>query len=239
MPFKRTGRRFSWIKPPLPTRLTWWWVGLGIEHRLIPRRTPKRNGTVKRSHRTLNKRTLRDRQFEDADDLQPQSDADWSELNAECPSQAKGCHGQPPLVAHPELRRPRRPYQPEGETTLFDLTRVEAYLAQPRWLRLVSQVGQVSLGGYRYGLGVAWAGQTVSIHFEAATRQFVFTQLRPARKRDPRHPQLAPARLAAQGLSLEQLTGLPVALAELPTRQLRLPLLWNLLLHQGRMESRL
>jgi transposase-like protein len=210
---------------PYPTRLTLCWLGLGIDHRLIPRRTPKRNGTVERSHRTLDERTLRDRQFEGADDLQQQVDADWYELNAECPSRAKGCHGQPPLVAHPELLIPRRPYQPEWETTLFDLTRVEAYLARHSWLRLVSQVGQVLLGGYRYGLGVAWAGQTVSIHFEAATREFVFTQLRPERKRNPRQPELAPVRLAAQGLSIEDLTGLPTALAELPTRQLMLPLL--------------
>lgn len=210
---------------PYPTRLSLWWLGLGIEHRLIPRRTPKRNGTVERSHRTLDERTLRDREFAGADDLQHQVDADWSELNAQCPSRAKGCHGQPPLVAHPELLIPRRPYRPEWETALFDLTRIETYLAQQSWLRLVSQVGQVSLGGYRYGLGVAWAGQTVSIHFEAATQEFVFTQLRPERKRGLRQPELAPIRLAAQGLTIEELTGLPLALAELPTRQLMFPLL--------------
>ena len=152
-------------------------------------------------------------------------DADWDELNAECPSRAKGCGGQPPLVAHPELLIPRRPYRPEWETALFDLTRVEAYLTQLSWARLVSQVGQVSLGGYRYGLGVAWAGQTVTIHFEPSSHQFVFTQLRPERKRGLPQPELAPIQLPAQGLSVEDLTGLPVALTQLPTRQLMFPLL--------------
>ena len=33
-------------KSPFPNRIVLWWAGLGIEHRLIPRRTPKRNGTV-------------------------------------------------------------------------------------------------------------------------------------------------------------------------------------------------
>lgn len=210
---------------PYPTRLTLWWLGLGIEHRLIPRRTPKRNGTVERSHRTLDERTLSDQEFNGADALQQQVDADWHELNAECPSRAKGCQGLPPLGAHPELLSPRRPYQPEWELALFDLSRVDAYLAQQSWVRSVSQVGQVSLGGYRYGLGVAWAGQTVTIHFEAVAREFVFTQLRPERKCKPRQPQLTPVRLTAQGLSIEELTGLPVALAELPTRQLMFPLL--------------
>jgi hypothetical protein len=210
---------------PYPTRLTLWGVGLGIEHRLIPRHTPKRNGTVERSHRTLDERTLSDQEFNGADDLQQQIDADWHELNAECPSRAKGCEGLPPLVAHPELLNPRRPYQPEWELALFDLSRVEAYLAQRTWLRTVSKVGQVSLGGYRYGLGVAWAGQTVSIHFQMSAREFVFTQIRPEPHRRLPVPELAPVRLAAQGLRIEALTGLPVALAELPTRQLMLPLL--------------
>lgn len=210
---------------PYPTRLTLWWVGLGIEHRLIPRHTPKRNGTVERSHRTLDERTLRDREFNGVVELQHQIDADWHELNAECPSRAKGCDGQPPLVAHPELLIPRRPYQPEWEAALFDLTQVEAYLSQQSWVRVVSQVGQVSLGGYRYGLGVAWASQTVTIHFEPSAHQFVFTQVRPERKRDLRQPELAPVRLPARGLSIEDLTGLPATLTELPTRQLMLPLL--------------
>jgi hypothetical protein len=210
---------------PYPTQLTLWWVGLGIEHRLIPRHSPKRNGTVERSHRTLDERTLINQQFNGADHLQHQIDADWHELNAQCPSRARGCEGQPPLVAHPELLTPRRPYQPEWEVDLFDLTRIETYLTGQTWLRSVSQVGQVSLGGYRYGLGVAWAGQTVSIHFQASVHQFVFTQVRPTAKRSLPQLELAPIQLSAQGLSFEQLTGLPLLLAELPTRQLWLPLL--------------
>ena len=108
---------------------------------------------------------------------------------------------------------------------LFDLSRIEAYLAPQSWVRVVSQVGQVSLGGYRYGLGVAWAGQTVTIQFEPSAHEFVFTQVRPQKNRRSPQLELAPIRLAAQGLSIEELTGLPLALAELPTRQLMLPLL--------------
>jgi hypothetical protein len=210
---------------PFPTVLSLWWLGLGIEHRLIPPHTPKRNGSVERSHRTLDERTLRGQHFDGVEPLQRQVDADWHELNAECPSRAKGCHGQPPLVAHPELLIPRRPYQPEGELDLLDLQRVEAYLATQTWIRTVSQVGQVSLGGYRYGLGIAWAGQTVSISFEAQLRQFVFTQVRPDPKRGQPPPELSSIRLPAQGLTVQDLTGLPAALAELPVRQLMFPLL--------------
>lgn len=100
---------------PFPNRIVLWWVGLGIQHRLIPRRTPKRNGTVERSHRTLKERTLENQTFASAADLQKQVDADWQELNAECPSRARGCQGKPPLEAHPELLTTQRPYRPEWE----------------------------------------------------------------------------------------------------------------------------
>jgi len=210
---------------PFPTQLTLWWVGLGIEHRLIPPHTPKRNGSVERGHRTLDERTLIGQHFNGADHLQQQVDADWHELNAECPSRAKGCNGKPPLVAHPELLSPRRPYRPEWELELFDLKRVDDYLATQTWTRIVSQVGQVSLGGYRYGLGTAWANQTVTVSFEAKQRQFVFTQVRPETKRGLRLPALSPVSLDAQGLTVEDLTGLPTALQKLPVWQLMLPLL--------------
>lgn len=209
---------------PFPTCLTLWWVGLGIQHRLIPRHSPKRNGSVERSHRTLCERTLTGGHFTDADDLQHKVDADWDELNGACPSKAKGCQGKPPLVAHPQLLTPRRPYRPEWERDLFDLSQVDAYLAQLTWTRTVSQVGQVTLGGYRYGLGRAWAEQTVSIHFDAQTRQLVFTQLRPQTNRGRTLLELTPVRLPAQGLSVEDITGLPAALDDLPPCQFMLPL---------------
>jgi len=207
---------------PFPTQLTLWWVGLGIEPRLIS--SPQQNGCIERGHRTLNERTLIDQHFNSADDLQEQVDVDWHELNAECPSRAKGCNGQPPLGAHPELLPPRRLYCPEWELDLFDTKRVDKYLADRAWTRTVSEVGQVSLGGHRYGLGKAWAGQTVSISFDSEQRQFVFTQVKPKTKRAQRLPDLSPVRRDAKSLSIEEITGLSAALEDLPVRQLMLPL---------------
>ena len=207
---------------PFPTQLTLWWVGLGIEHHLAS--SPLRNGCIERGHRTLNERTLADQHFNDAEKLQKQVDADWHELNVECPSRAKGCDGQPPLIAHPELLVPRRPYRPEWELDSFGLERVDDYLATRTWLRTVSEVGQVSLGGQRYGLGIAWAGQTVSVSFDPEQRQYMFTQVKPETKRGKRQPDLPPVHLDAKGLSVEEITGLPAALKDLPVRQLMLPL---------------
>jgi len=207
---------------PFPTQLTLWWTGLGIQHRLSS--SPQQNGCIERGHRTLNERTLIDQRFNSADDLQEQVDVDWHELNAECPSRAKGCNGQPPLVAHPELLTPRRLYCPEWELDLFDMKRVDKYLADRTWTRTVSEVGQVSLGGHRYGLGKAWAGQTVSISFDPEQRQFVFTQVKPKTKRGQRLPDLSPVHRDAKSLSIEEITGLSAALEDLPVRQLMLPL---------------
>ncbi len=209
---------------PFPTPLTLWWVGLGIEHRLIPRHTPKRNGSVERAHRTLNERSLIGQQFGSAAELQSQVDADWQELNGECPSRACGCGGQPPLLAHPELLIARRPYRPEWEQELFALQRVQSYLAGQTWTRSVSQNGQVSLGGTHYGLGRSWAGQTVTVSFDADGCQFVFTQVRPETTAARRLRALAPVVRAAKGLSVTDLMGLPAALSALPERQLMFPL---------------
>jgi hypothetical protein len=200
---------------PFPTRLTLWWVGLGIAHYLIPRHTPACNGSVERSHRTTGERTLSGRTFSDAAALQAQLDADWAELNAACPSRARGCGGQPPLAAFPDLLRPRRPYWPEQELAQFDLARVDAYLAGFTWLRVVSSHGVLSLGGQRYGLGRPWAGRAVSIHFDSGARTFIFSAL-------PTDARLASLARPAQGLTAADLCGAVARLAS-PPRQLTFP----------------
>ena len=206
---------------PFPTRLTLWWVGLGVEHRLIPRHTPECNGSVERSHRTLNERSLVGQTFRDAGHLQAQVDADWDELNTQCPSRARGCDGRPPVVAHPDLLRPRRFYCPEQEAELFDLKRVEAYLTQFTWLRTVNSHGQLSLGSHRYGLGRAWADHTVSIRFDPDQRVFVFTLLQPGK---PAHGlALDSITRPAQGLSRANLCG-DIEIRPVLPRQLSFPL---------------
>jgi len=209
---------------PFPNRIVLWWVGLGIEHRLIPRRTPKRNGTVERSHRTLKERTLANQEFASAEALQKQVDADWHELNHECPSRARGCKGKPPLVAHPEMLKTERPYRPEWELELFDLKKVDQYLAEFSWVRTATSVGQVRMRNKRYSLGYAWAGQKVSAKFDPDKRQFVFTQIRSQTRKGKQQSKLDPVRRAAMNLSVEAITGLSTkTLRELPIRQLMLP----------------
>jgi hypothetical protein len=210
-------------KSPFPNRIVLWWKGLGIEHRLIPRRTPKRNGTVERSHRTLKERTLENQEFESAEELQKRVDEDWHELNHECPSRAKGCNGKPPLVAHPELLKTKRPYRPEWELELFDLKRVDAYLAEFTWTRTCTSVGQLRMRKKRYSLGAAWAYQDVSVTYDPEHRQFIFKQIRSNTRKGKEQPKLDPVRQDAKNLSVEDITGISKENKKLPTRQLMLP----------------
>jgi len=70
------------------------------------------------------------------------------------------------LGAYPEATIPRRPYRPEWEAEMLDLSRIYAYLAQGRWYRLVSSGGTISLGAQTYWVGRAWARQQVEITFD-------------------------------------------------------------------------
>lgn len=178
---------------------------------------------MERSHRTLKERTLEGQEFESAEELQKQVDADWHELNHECPSRARGCNGKPPLVAHPELLKPERPYRPEWELDLFDLKRVDQYLAEFTWTRTCTSVGQLRMRKIRYSLGYAWAHQDVSVTYDPEMRQYVFKQIRSETRKGKEQPELEPVRRDAKNLSVEDITGLPSALEDMPTRQLMLP----------------
>jgi hypothetical protein len=118
-----------------------------------------------------------------------------------------------------------RPYRPEWELDLFDLKRVDAYLAGFTWLRTATSVGQVCVRGLRYGLGQAWAHQNISLTFDPEHRQFVFTQIRSETRKGKSLPKLDPVRRDAMNLSVEDITGLTEALKDLPPRQLMFPLL--------------
>jgi len=106
---------------------------------------------------------------------------------------------------------------------LFDLQRVDAYLAEFTWTRTCTSAGQIRVRKVRYTLGTTWAHQEVSVTFDPAPRQFVFTQIRAQTRKGKERLQLEPVRRDAQNLSVEDITGIARELQELPTRQLMFP----------------
>jgi len=126
---------------------------------------------VERSHRTLQELTLGNQRFESAEALQKHVDADWQELNAAGPRLWWAAH-------------------PEWERELFDLKRVDAYLAEFTWLRTCTSVGQLHMRKVRYSLGAAWVHQEVAVTYDPEQRQFVFTQARSETRKGQEQPQL-------------------------------------------------
>jgi hypothetical protein len=130
------------------------------------------------------------------------------------PARASDCGGRAPLLAHPELLFPRRPYRPAWEQQLFEEQRVYDNLAPIGLESKVSQVGQIQVGGRSLGIGRAYAGQTVSIGCDGAARQWVV---------DDQEGKLV-TQLPVRGVDSSSLTGLSdePAVTEQPI-QLTLP----------------
>lgn len=110
-----------------PSQFTLWLVGLGIQHRVI--KVVTQNAAVERCHRTVCDYAVAGHEDQLPGELQHTLDQAVYELNYELPSHAKCCAGEPPVSAHPELLQPRRPFQACLELSLFDLQRVDQYLA--------------------------------------------------------------------------------------------------------------
>ncbi|HEY6071801.1 MAG TPA: hypothetical protein VIV15_00040 [Anaerolineales bacterium] len=184
-----------------PSRFTLWLVGLGIAHLIIRPGIATDNAEVERGHRTLNEYAIVGNEQASPGDLQRILTHSREELLFELPSWAEGCAGRPPIQAHPELLTAPRPFRPELELALFDLRRVDAYLASFTWDRRVDVNGVVYLGE-RYSLGRKYAHPAVKVRFDPADRHFVCFQTQV----DGTEIELK--RWPARHLEVEDLTGL-------------------------------
>jgi hypothetical protein len=198
-----------------PSRLTLWLQGLGIQHLVIRPGRPTDNAEVERCHRTVHDYALVGNERYALAPLQELLNQAVQEMASTLPSRAEGCAGQPPLLAHPDLLQPRRPYQPDRELLLFDLRRADAYLATYTWERKVGRTGQITLGGRHtaYSVGRASAGQHIRIRFDPSDRSFVFFDAKLEHEI---------GRRPARGLGVADLTGI-ISLPSGPVPQ-QLPL---------------
>jgi hypothetical protein len=201
---------------PFPSIFTLWLKGLGIDHLVIRPGRPTDNAEVERCHRTVNDYAIVGNEQADLVQLQEILDQAVYELTYELSSRARGCAGLPPIVAHPELLQPRRPFQPHHELALFDLNRVDAYLATFTWQRTVGKTGQIEIGRHRYSVGRSYARRQVLVRFNPALRHFVFY--------DIDDPQVEIRRRPAKGLDVIDITGLAEWPCGLGIQQLPLPL---------------
>jgi hypothetical protein len=78
------------------------------------------------------------------------------------------------------------------------MNRIYQFLAGQHWWRKVSEVGQFSIGGQRYGVGITYAHQDVPVVFDPDTIEFVVEDSQGAEIK----------RFEPQGLTVEEITGI-------------------------------
>ena len=111
--------------------------------------------------------------FDDAETVQIVSDQFIEDRCFHLPSRRPGCNGLPPAEAFPDLTQPRRPYRLELERDIFDLQRVDAFLGQWRWQRVVDPSGKVYLGDRSHYVGKPYRRQVVKLRFEPGNRDVI------------------------------------------------------------------
>jgi transposase InsO family protein len=157
-------------KMDCPSPFTLWLAGLGITHVTSRDRRPTDQAQAERTHRTLAEMGWLDEPGTSLAALQAVLDDRRQRYNHELPVRASDCHGRPPLVAHPQAIHSGRPFQPALEWELFDLARVDAYLAGRVWTRQVTAAGNVGFFDQNYTVGRAYTHQTVSLRFLPQSR---------------------------------------------------------------------
>ena len=81
--------------------------------------------------------------------------------------------GRTRLGAFPQLVVPRREYGPADEGAMWDLSRVDAFLARGCWRRRADCNGRISIYGHGRSVGRAWARQEVVLRFDASSRRWM------------------------------------------------------------------
>ena len=196
---------------PFPSTIHLWLIALGIDVRFIEKRPPAEHSVIERSHQTVTQQAITGQTFTDGPALQASLTERLDFLNTRFPS--RSLDGQAPLSAHPQARHSGRPYRLEWEKAMLNMQRVYEYLAQSRWFRRTSSLGQFSLGARRYGLGKDSANQTLEISFDAQARELIC--LAEDGQQD--------VRLSIQGLTKSTLMGELSPLVSQPGYQLALP----------------
>jgi hypothetical protein len=202
-----------------PDHLTLWLVGLAIFHRFIRPHCPTDQPQIERNHRILDGLALYDAALVDLAHLQQSLDQERFLYNHCFPSHASDCQGRPPLVAHPGLLSPRRPYHPDAELALFDLQRVFDFLAAFTFRRRVNTTAQINLGRQRYSVGMKLKREHklefVQVRLDPVSAQWIILT------DDEALQELL--RSAPKGLHVLSLTGLSPSIQVVQPIQLALP----------------
>ena len=200
---------------PFPTRLHLWLLALGVSLTFGRPHQATDQGMSERSHQLWSSQCLQGQRYATWQDLYLALRRRRHFLNQDLP--CSSLDDRPPLQAFPEAAHSLRPYRPEWEAELLDLTRIYDYLALGKWFRLASKDGTFSLGSHVYYLGTDWKRQQLAITFDPADQHLLCY--------DAAGHLIK--RLPIQGITVEDLMGELAAFARLPVFQLALPFAWD------------
>jgi hypothetical protein len=154
----------------LPTPLALWLIGLGLEVRWIPPRTPQDNGVVERSQAVAFNWAEPDR-CRSPEELQQRLDAEDHVQRAGYPH--SGFESR--LKAYPGLVHSGRPYSAAWEQAHWSWDAVCSYLAGVMVPRRVDRCGKIGLYHDKLYVGIINRGKDVVVQFEAGTQQWVIS----------------------------------------------------------------
>jgi hypothetical protein len=156
-----------------PSTLLLWLAGLGITPQINAAGRPTQNAQVERQNQTWLYHVAVGAAYPTVCWAQHATDTARYERLAWLPSRNRACGGRAPLQAQPDLCVPRRVYHPSQESRLFDWERVELYLSDWRWGRMVDKVGAISLADHNVYISNQHVGQAVEVTYDLALHRFV------------------------------------------------------------------
>jgi hypothetical protein len=149
----------------LPSELSLWLIGLGVEPIWNPPGQPTRNPKVER----CNGLTQQWGELHRCTDAHQAARA-LARVARIQRDEYPAIRGRTRREVFPRLGTPRRVYRRAHEEALWDLSRVDAFLARGCWRRHADRNGTISIYGHCRAIGRAWAHQELVVRFEASSR---------------------------------------------------------------------
>jgi hypothetical protein len=154
----------------MPSELALWLIGLGVGLIWNPPAQPRCNPKVERS----NGLTQQWGEPQTCSNLRQLAKV-LAEVGRIQREEYPALRGQTRMDVFPQLRTPRRVYRRSDESGLWELSRVDAFLAQGSWQRRASRTGVISIYGHNRAVGRTWAQQELGVRFDPTSRCWVIS----------------------------------------------------------------
>jgi hypothetical protein len=162
----RVDNGYPWGTPrDLPSELALWLIGLGVAPIWNPAGRPTSDPRVERCN-GLTQQWGELHRCADGEEAA----AVLAEVARIQREDYPAIRGRARMEAFPQLAAPRRAYRPADEEAMWDLSRVDAFLARACWRRRADTNGKISIYGHGRSVGRCWAGHEMVVRFDAPSR---------------------------------------------------------------------